>query len=121
MIYQKDYILREIESLIHVITDVFLGEETIEYLPTGKQEDKEVDHLYFEMQKLLKEEKINEAENELFDKISISHRGYLKIAIHFYQQINQLSDEALAKQNFSREEIEQGIKEVMNLFGIVII
>lgn len=121
MIYQKDYILREIESLIHVITDVFLGEETKEYLPTGKQEDKEVDKLHLEIQKLQKAGKINEAENLLFDKISISHRGYLKIAINFYQQINQLSDEELANQNFSREEIEQGIKEIMNIFGIVII
>lgn len=121
MIYQKDYILREIESLIHVITDVFLGEETTQYLPTGKTEDAEVDNLYLQIQKLLETKKINEAENLLFDKITISHRGYLKIAVNFYQQINQLNDEELAKQNFSREEIEQGIKEVMNLFGIVII
>lgn len=121
MIYQKDYILREIESLIHVITDVFLEEKTTQYQPTGKQEDREVDKLYQQIQVLLKEEKINEAENLLFDKITVSHRGYLKIAVNFYSSINQLSEEELANQNFSREEIQQGLKEILELFGIVIL
>ena len=121
MIYQKDYIMREIESLLHVITDIYLEQDKADYIPTGKKSDCQVDKLYQELQNLWDQKKINEAENLLFEKIEVTNRDYLKIAVNLYRKMNQLSDEELEKYQFSREEISQGLKEVMDLFGIVIL
>ena len=113
--------MREIESLLHVITDIYLEKEETEYIPTGKEEDYQIDRLYQQLEDLWNQKKINEAENLLFEKIEISNRDYLKIAVNLYRKMNRLSDEELEKYQFSREEISQGLKEVMDLFGIVIL
>lgn len=61
---------------------------------------------------------INEAENRLYDLISNGDIDSLKIALLFYSYLNDKSDEFLETNEFSREEIKLGIKNLADKFGL---
>ena len=47
--------------------------------------------------------------------------SYLEIAIDFYTKLNQKTEEELQQVQFSKEEIVEGIKDIMDMFGIQMI
>ena len=96
--YKKDWLLNQIDDLIEFLAKVFLNQTTTEYLP----------------------ENINEAENLLFDKIDVQNPKHLAIAINFYDKLNKLTDETLESSHYSREEINQGLNDILDEFGIKI-
>lgn len=66
---------------------------------------------------LVVDEKLNEAENELFEILTPGDKDILLLGLHFYSYINHMSDEYLSKHGFSREEIRTGLKDFLNEFG----
>ena len=60
--------------------------------------------------------KINEAENLLFDLLDEHPEpDYFYIALDFYKELSLYTDQKLTECNFSREEIADGLREVMDL------
>lgn len=47
-------------------------------------------------------------------------RLMMDITLDFYKRLNNLDDKFLEKNNFSRVEIEQGLKDIAKEFGISI-
>lgn len=121
MLYEKDSLSREIDELIRVIGDVFLGKKNTEYEVIKDEAHKDCNALYYRIDKAFLEGKINEAENILFENISIENPSYLEIAIDFYTKLNQKTQEELESMQFSKEEIVEGIKDIMDMFGIQMI
>lgn len=117
--YKKDWIIDQIESFIDVIDKVFLHKDSPSY-ELGKEKTSTEDSFYIELDNLIQKRKINEAENLLFDKIDPANSKHLSIAVNFYSKLNQLNDETLEKANYSRQEIDQGLKDIMKEFGIKI-
>ncbi len=62
--------------------------------------------------------KLNEAEDNLFEKVNNNDLIYMKVAIDFYDRLNKLSDEELEKANFTREEIKLGIEDILKLYNV---
>ncbi len=62
--------------------------------------------LYFELKG-----EYDEAENILFELIGLSAAAAAKEGENFYDRLKSRSDEELAKGNFSRDEVEQGLSE----------
>ncbi|NLI60004.1 MAG: hypothetical protein GX375_01070 [Clostridiales bacterium] len=62
--------------------------------------------------------KINEAENLLFERMDSSDIKVLSIELDFYSRLNELSDEKLEEGAFSREEIKEGLGDLLEVFGI---
>ena len=60
---------------------------------------------------------ICEAENQLLQKLQVSNTADLKVAIDVYAYMNEKEDEFLEENNFSRQEIEWGIKQVIRDSG----
>lgn len=116
--YQQDWIMRQIQMLVQFIAKLVWGKDTIEYQVTEQENLSETDLLYYEIERLLAHSQICEAEDLLFEQLDGSNNKYLELAIDFYQKINKLSDKDLENANFSREEIENGLKEIMKLFGL---
>ncbi len=121
MLYEKDSISREIDELIRVIGDVFLGKKNTAYEVIEDEAHKACNNLYYRIDKALQEGKMNEAENILFEEISVENPSYLEIAIDFYTKLNQKTEEELQQVQFSKEEIVEGIKDIMDMFGIQMI
>lgn len=66
---------------------------------------------------LLVKKEYNKAENILFDEIEKdkSEANY-KVAIDFYEELLTKSDEDLRENNFSKEEVLQGLKDLEVIF-----
>lgn len=64
--------------------------------------------------------KINEDENQLFEKFNFKDNRHIMVEIDFYQRLNNLDNEFLQANNFSREEIEEGLRDIAKRSGIVI-
>lgn len=76
--------------------------------------------LHRRLLQLLKEGKINEAENMLFEEVDTNDIKYLELALDFYNRLNEMDDEFLENNNFSRKEVEEGLKDLLKEFGISI-
>lgn len=46
------------------------------------------------------------------------NKDHILLTLDFYDRLNGLSDEFLENNNFSRKEIEMGLKEIAQRFGI---
>lgn len=75
------------------------------------------DMIYIVLKKLVAEGKFNEGENFLFEeaKKNITPRVF-NIGTWFYETLNEKEDEELLKANFTREEIEDGLKDFKKIF-----
>lgn len=70
------------------------------------------------LQRLVDDGKINEAEQELFDMVDRNNRNILGVALVFYSYLNDKEDGWLTENGFSREEIKQGIEDIVSAYGI---
>ncbi|MCI6692706.1 MULTISPECIES: DUF6483 family protein [unclassified Clostridium] len=70
------------------------------------------------LKSLIAKKEYNKAENVLFEEIekNKSEANY-KVGIDFYEELLEKSNEDLLENNFSKEEILQGIKDLKILFS----
>ena len=61
---------------------------------------------------------INAAENLLFEEVDPADKKYLEMALAFYMYLNEFDDDFLYTNNYSREEIVDGINAISAEFGI---
>lgn len=109
--FKNDYILDLVE---------YLGKNIGKSL-TGKKEDGEKisienlsdkDMLLIILKKMVIDKKYNEAENILFEFMRKDEKtDFREVGEWFYNELSLKSDEDLLENNFSKNEIEQGVKD----------
>lgn len=114
----KDYILRMINDLAKSIAFIILGKNDIEYGLPSEDEYSRVDFLYVKLLELVNQGKINEAEDMLFDEINTSDMRDFEMAMSFYLYVNDFGDDYLEKNDYSRDEISEGIKSICKEYGV---
>lgn len=113
MDFEKDYIMRLIHQIVEfVIRLVFQKEEREEV----REEDYNTE-LLKQLLSMAGKGQVNEAENLLYDELARGGKENLKLALLFYDGINELSEEELEAQGYSREEIYQGLKAALEQYG----
>lgn len=115
---EKDYILRMIKDMTKSISHIILGKSEIEYELPKEDEFSDVDYLYIKLIELSNSGKINEAEDMLFNEVNTSDMNQFEMAMSFYLYLNDFSDNFLEENNYSREEISEGIKSICKEFGV---
>ena len=121
--FQDDWIMRQIEMMTRFVANVVFGknESEVTYELIGDIENTEslteTDLLYLKLNLLIREGKICEAENELYDNMIYSNE-YIRLSTDFYSRLNRLSDEELEISDFSRDEIYEGYIEIMSRLGV---
>lgn len=113
--FEQDWILRQIDTLVQFVARVVFQKDYIQYDVEDADHLTETDDLYMKLNTLLRAGKICEAEDLLFDSRS-SSREFLAVAVDFYQKLSKMSDEELEAHNFSRQEIYDGLKEIVFSF-----
>ena len=73
---------------------------------------------YAKVDAYIREGKINEAENRLYEELDPARLPMLELALAFYSRLNQFDDAYLEAHNYSRQEIEEGLHAATKLFGI---
>ena len=115
---EKDYILRMIKDLTKSIDHLILGKSEIEYELPEESEYSRVDTLYVKLIELVNMGQINEAEDLLFDEINPSDMRQFEMAMSFYLYLNDFGDDYLEKNNYSRDEITEGIRSICKEYGV---
>ena len=111
MIYQKDWLMRQIESMIAAI---------LHFLSHSSKQDHDVQisqSLSDEIDYFLERGDICGAENWIYENLDDQDIQWLRISVCFYGKLNSYSDEYLEEHNFSREEIISGLTDVSERFG----
>jgi len=125
----QDFLMRQIEIMARTLAKLIFDKDTTEYIILHEDGFSETDLILKELIGLIGEQKINEAENLLFEYIRAEialneanhdmpeERIYLEIAIDFYSRLNNLSDKFLAACGFERSEIDDGMREVAEIYN----
>lgn len=131
--FEQDYIMRLIHEVVRAILScIFRIKEDAEerqILTETELED------YNELIRLADAGRINEAENLLYEKLDDMDYGMeslqeqkepeepcssienMKTALLFYEHINDYTDDFLEESRFSREEIKDGIAQILKRYG----
>ena len=113
MFFENDWIMRQINMLAQFVAHVVFRKDTVSYEIEDEEHLTDTDTLYKKIKALLEEGKICEAEDLLFENRDDSSQEYLALALDFYQKLSKMSDEELEQHNFSRQEVYDGLKEIV--------
>lgn len=119
-IFNNDYIMRQIEEMTRAIARVIFNKETdndeiFDEYGTISEEN----FMFYMLNNMLGEKKINEAENIIFEMIEENKsRENLKNALWFYNKLQKLSDDELYENDFSREEIAEGLGAIKKIYDL---
>jgi len=116
--FQQDWAKRQIKVITDAIAMIIFRKAEISYEIQDEADHSETDMLFVRLNKKLDDDNINEAEDMLFEAINPNDTNYLLLAVDFYQRLNEKSDDELELCGFSRSEIEDGLNEIMEIFGI---
>jgi hypothetical protein len=120
----EDYLMRQIEILARALAKMIFNKNGTEYIITTEQDIGETDMVFNGLLRLIDEGKIDEAENMLFEKIeeeleeNPGGRMYLEVAIDFYSRLNNLGNKTLDECGFERGEIDDGLREAAEMYGV---
>lgn len=117
---KRDYIMDMIDDLIKLLVKILFHKQSAEYILPEDGEYSEVDWFHIQLKELLEQGNINEAENELLERLDTLDKQYLEVAIDFYARLNRLDDDYLEEHQYSREEIQEGLNMAQKKYGISI-
>ena len=115
MVKEKDYYMRVVHELVRTLIRLVFRKEI------DKDEEKmvplEVLEQYKKLTAMIDDGQINEAENLLLDGMEVDSRAYFELTLLFYEKLNAKTDEFLEEHDYSREEVLDGIKYVVDFYG----
>lgn len=117
MIFQKDWLMRQIEAMIAAILQfLFHTEELKEQMPPETTSQTETE-LRTKLDRWLSAGMLCEAEDWFFENMDDSDDMWLRLAVYLYSEMNKMADDFLEEHNFSREEVLEGLTDVCRRFG----
>ena len=115
MFEEKDYYMRIVHELVRMLIRLVFSKD----IDRGDEEavPLEVMEKYKKLISMIDDGQINEAENLLLDGLEPDSRAYFELALMFYEKMNGKTDEFLEEHDYSREEVTDGIKYVVDFYG----
>ncbi|MEL7610708.1 MAG: DUF6483 family protein [Bacillota bacterium] len=111
---EHDWFMRQIQMLVQFVARLVFGKDAIEYVVHDRDHPTASDLIHAELLRLIERNEFCKAEDYLFANFSPDNEEHLKIALDFYQRLDQFDDDILEKNSFPREEIAQGLRELLN-------
>lgn len=115
MIEQKDYVMRIVHEWVRTLIKLIFNQDI------DKDDDDgislEVMELYRKLLSMIDDGKINEAENILVDGLETGGQAYFEMALLFYEKLSGKTEEFLAEHDYSKEEVVDGLKYVVDYYG----
>lgn len=114
---EKDYIMRIIKEMVRMLFSLLFGRRysavEIENVNKFEVEGKTLDDLL----DMADSGKINEAENILLDGLDYGNKENVAVAALFYQHLSEMDESFLSKNNYSKEEVLDGMKNLVHEAG----
>lgn len=111
--YHHDWVMRQIQLLVAAISKLLFGKNIL-----IEEAEPAVDAKLRDLTDKLKRKGVCGAEDQLLEEIDPEDIRWLEIALRFYDEVNKLADAQLESQNFTREEIKEGIIRVCEMYGM---
>jgi ribosome assembly protein YihI (activator of Der GTPase) len=109
--------MRLIKEMVRVILKLVFNIDTDS--PTSELlEDSEEKATLNKLLDMIDDGKVNEAENEIYEMTENLDKNYLGVALLFYSYLNDKSDEFLEDNNFSRDEVKEGLETIVSRYGL---
>ncbi len=118
MVYEQDYILRQIEILMQGIRRVFFGKREKGAAAFAVSGALPGALWYTRVLERLEAGDINGAENLLFALMDPGEPQGLLAALDFYNRLRRIPEERLLESGFSLAEVEQGLLDAAALYGL---
>lgn len=115
--FEQDYVMRLIKEMIRTILKLLFNIHTESPSAELLQESKQKETLH-KLLAMIDEGRINEAENLIYEITEETDKSNLETALLFYSYLNDKSDDFLEDNNFSRDEIRQGLTDVISKYGL---
>lgn len=114
---EKDYIMRMIKEMVRVLFSLMFGKKYVsvelekenKYEVSGKNLKDFLD--------MIDSGEINEAENILLDSIDYTDRNEVMAVALFYQYLSEKDSEFLKNNNYTKEEVLSGFKQLLMQSG----
>lgn len=114
---QDDYILRQIREMVRAVMKMLFQVNASELTPEVI-EDTDTRQILTNLNDLVDNGRIDDAENQLYEMTCEGDRQNLEIGLLFYYHLNSKDDEFLEANNFSREEIMTGIQDLADRYNL---
>jgi hypothetical protein len=109
--------MRLIKEMVRAILKLVFNIDTDS--PTSELlEDSEKKATLDKLLDMVDDGKVNEAENEIFEMTENLNQNNLEVALLFYSYLNDKSDEFLEENNFSRDEVKEGLEAIVSRYGL---
>ena len=110
---EKDYIMRMIKEMVRILCSLIYGKKYVsvelekenKYEVSGKNLKSFLD--------MIDSGQINEAENILLDNIDYANNDEVMAAALFYQYLSEKDSEFLINNNYTKEEVLSGFKQLL--------
>lgn len=110
---EKDYIMRMIKEMVRILFSLIYGKKYVsvelekenKYEVSGKNLKSFLD--------MIDSGQINEAENILLDNIDYTNNDNVMAAALFYQYLSEKDSEFLINNNYTKEEVLSGFKQLL--------
>ena len=110
---EKDYIMRMIKEMVRILFSLIYGKKYVsvelekenKYEVSGKNLKSFLD--------MIDSGQINEAENILLDNIDYANNDDVMAAALFYQYLSEKDSEFLINNNYTKEEVLSGFKQLL--------
>ena len=114
---EKDYIMRLIKEMVRVLFSLVLGKKYVsvelekenKYEVSGKNLKNFLD--------MIDLGQINEAENILLDSIDYTNKNEVMAVALFYQYLSEKDNQFLEDNNYTKEEVLSGFKQLLMKSG----
>ena len=118
MIYQKDWLMRQIEAMVSFLIHIIFH-RTEEHAGTEpEQTTQEEIANQAKLHDLLRAGQLCTAEDWLYENMDEADLMWFRLAVYFYEEANQCTDSFLEAHNFPREEILSGLAEICRVYGM---
>ena len=114
--FEQDYIMRLIKEMIRTILKLLFNIDT--ETPTAELLEDEEKATLETLLDMVDDGSINEAEDKIYEIAVAGDKINLEMILLFYSYLNDKSDEFLTENNFSRQEVQDGLKYVLSQYGL---
>lgn len=115
--WEQDYIMRQIHQILKVLVKVLFNVSD-DSPSLALIQDVETKEYVGDLLKKIDDGNINQAENEISEMTDNTTKDNLLAGIIFYSYLNEKDDEYLESHDFRREEVENGIKNLLSKYGL---
>ena len=114
---EKDYIMRMIKEMVQVLFSLVFGKKyvSVELEDENKYEVSGNTLKYFF--DMIDQGDINEAENLLLEDFDYTNKEEVMAAAFFYQHLSQKDDDFLGRNDYTKEEVLFGFKQLLEKSG----